>query len=183
MLCHELERAIHAHLASCAGYLSGEVDQSISALTSNDPAEAVNFPGFTLHFYRGETNDERKLPCVIVSCPSGDGELTTGNETCEVETTVVYAADAATENPAPIDKIKEVSDAVIWFLMRKDIVDQINQFAGDHLTVQGVVGHGRRRFVEGRTVAHAVTLQLYAANTNLIGQTPAQEEALQHALN
>ena len=184
MLCHELERAVHRYLVEVAGYLSNSIDQSPAALSSDEPPASVNIDGLlTLHFYSGEANTERQLPCVVIQCEGGDGDPDNGNETATVEVHIIYQADPATENPEPLIRARIISETLVSYMRRDDLVEQLQRYATDAFTPQGFVPpQSHRKSVTDRTVEHVVVTQLYCANTNVIGQTDAQAQALSEAI-
>jgi hypothetical protein len=184
MLCHELERAVHRYLVEVAGYLSNSTDQSAAALSTDEPPASVNIDGLlTLHFYRGEANTERQLPCVIILSEGGEGDTANGNETATVEVHVLHQADEATENPEPLIRARIISETLINYMRRDDLVEQLQRYATDGFTPQGFVPpQSHRKATTDRTVEHVVITQLYCANTDVLGQTEAQAQALSEAL-
>ena len=186
-LQNELERCFHAYLATSVGFLSNEVDQSLDALSSSDPPEVVNIAGvLPLHFYKGEVNTERILPCVIIKCDTCERDWLNGNSHCLVEIEVVYQSDDSTDNPDVLSKIQEVSDTLIDYLRLpwQDLRDQLNRYRSQNLTVIGLVegDNLERETKEGRTFSHMISLNVEAANADVIGQTDEQEAALDEVL-
>lgn len=187
MTCDELEKASVALVLKRIGALVDSnglliTNQSGVSITTEFPTvgftEAVsdgtefgvlttrNNVGF--HIYRGESNNERKTPCVVLSSTSCDMDIDSGNDMCQLDVDVMVPADDHEGQADQIALADAANDAIGNIFRSDDLQDQLNQFAGPLFSAIGVASISGSRFNVERTNVHRTSLQILAANSNLV---------------
>jgi hypothetical protein len=185
VICAAAETAILSYIRSNVGELITESMQGIGlnhefpvigyseSISDGTEFGTLNFSsGISFAFYRGESEESMRYPCVIVAVEQGQKDVATGNTTLQASVMIKAPSSSWSGQSSQTKLLKAASDAIINLMHRDDLESEetgINRFANDRFTYIGASSYEEAKGREGEDLfTHTVSITFEAAERNLI---------------
>lgn len=170
----ELERVVYEYICSIAGNLSDGSGKDLEASTGVSIAGPLGDTSIfrfgvedVLTIKRLTSATEFKPPQIVVSCTESDDDIVTGNSTCDVEIAFAYPLHDTADSTNVTARYAEACGGLRGVLFRSDIHAQLNRYANESVSVQGLVSRSQSRSITDGYNEYRITLKLHAANKGI----------------